>query len=433
MIPKGERSIRNIPMPPHHRRAPAQRDAPSDYQEPVDEEDFEEPVLPHKKRMHMNGGWFFWIAIGVLAVCATGGILLSTFFAGATVSVTPRTAVVSVPATMLAAANAPVGTLPYQVVSTSRAASTTVTASGSSQVSKAASGIITVYNAYSTNAQPLITNTRFEAPDGKIYRIKSAIVVPGAKAAADGTLTPGTVSVTAYADQPGTEYNRGQTQFTIPGFQGDPRYSKFYAQTAAMTGGFVGMQATVAPADLTAAQNALKQGLQNALQGITSSQLPKDFLPITGTLAISYGDIAQTPGDNNTVTFSQTATASIDVIHASDLAAAIAKQKVDGYNGEAVGFADSSVITIGLAGSSTPAQGNLELALSGSPTLVWQFDPNALKAALVGKDKGGFEQIVTSFAPAITCSKDTPCSASIRPFWSGTFPSNPAKITIVTK
>ncbi len=422
MIPKGERSIRNIPIP-SHRRALAQRE----------EEDFAEPVLPRKKRTSMNKNWFFWAAVGVLAVCAIGGILIATLFAGATVSVTPRTAAIAVPVTMLASSNAPVGTLPYQVVSTSRTASTTVAASGSSQVSKAASGVITIYNAYGTSAQTLIANTRFEAPDGKIYRIRIAVVVPGAKAAADGTLTPGTVSATAYADQPGADYNRGQTQFTIPGFKGDPRYNKFYAETAAMTGGFVGMQAAVAPADLTAAQNALTQGLQNALQDAASFQLPKDFLPISGTLAISYGDLIQTPGANNMVTLSQTGTASADIVRTSDLAAAVAKQKIDGYSGEAVDFVDTSAITVGLAGSSTPAEGSLELVLSGSPTLVWQFDPNALKAALVGKDKGAFEQIVTSFAPAITCSKDTPCSASIRPFWSGTFPSNPAKITIVTK
>jgi len=65
--------------------------------------------------------------------------------------------------------------------------------------------------------------------------------------------------------------------------------------------------------------------------------------------------------------------------------------------------------------------------------LVWQFDPNAFKEALVGKPKGQFEEIVTSFSPAIMCSPTTPCSAAIRPFWASKFPSNPDKITVVTK
>ena len=334
---------------------------------------------------------------------------------------------------MLAQVNAPVGVLPYQVVSASRTASTTVKASGSSQVSKSASGTITIYNDYGTSPQALVATTRFAAQNGNIYRIKTGVTVPGATKAADGTLTPGTVSATVYADAPGATYNLGQTQFTIPGFKGDPRYIKFYAQTSGITGGFVGAQATVAPADLTAAQTALEQGLKGALQQAASTEIPKQYLLIAGTFAVTFGDITQTPIDANTVALSETAAANGDTVRTSDLAAAIAKQVVTGYNGEAVDFADTSAITVGLQGSSTPSQGSLTLSLSGSPTLVWQFDPNALKAALVGKSKSAFEQIVGSFAPAITCSQATPCSAAIRPFWSSTFPTDVNKITVVTK
>ena len=113
------------------------------------------------------------------------------------------------------------------MVTTSRTASTTVKATGTEQVSQSASGVITIYNDYSTAPQTLITNTRFEAPDGNIYRIHQGVTVPGATASAGGALTPGTISVTAYADQPGASYNIGQTQFTIPGFKNDPSTASF--------------------------------------------------------------------------------------------------------------------------------------------------------------------------------------------------------------
>ena len=71
---------------------------------------------------------------------------MSTLFAGATVTVTPRSAVVTAPATMQAQVNAPAGTLPYQVITSSRTASTSVPATGTKQVSLAASGIMTIYN-----------------------------------------------------------------------------------------------------------------------------------------------------------------------------------------------------------------------------------------------------------------------------------------------
>jgi len=433
MIPKGERSIRNIPVPPNHRRPPVAAPPPEVEEDEQYEDILDEPVLPRKKIFRMKKNWFFWVALAVLVVCIIGGIALSVVFAGATVEVTPHSAVVAVPATMPAALNPQAGTLPYQVVSTSRTASTTVKATGSSQVSTTASGQITIYNNYSTAAQPLIAKTRFEAPNGNIYRIKNAITVPGAKAAADGSLTPGTVTATVYADAAGSTYNLGQAQLTIPGFKGDPRFTKFYAQTTGITGGFVGQQASISPADLTTAQTALKQGLQNALQNAAATQIPKEFLPIASTLAISYADIVQTPVDGGMVILSQTASATVDTVRATDLATAIAVQEVPGYKGEPVTFADTSAIIIAVAGGSDPSQPTIQLALSGSPKLVWQFDPATLTAALVGKKKGDFEQIVKSFAPAIQCDKDTPCTASIRPFWGSTFPSNPAKIKVVTQ
>src|SRR5665647_2383578 len=120
--PKGERSIRNIPISPNHRRAPVPASPPPGRQEEqVYEEDFTEPILPRKKSFNikriMKRNWFFWTAIGVILVCAVGGVLLSTLFAGATVTVTPHSAIVQVPATMQAAVNPSVGTLPYQIVS----------------------------------------------------------------------------------------------------------------------------------------------------------------------------------------------------------------------------------------------------------------------------------------------------------------------------
>ena len=420
MGPRGDRSIRNIPVPASHRRP---------HLDVYEEEGMEAP--PRRRRR--MGGWFLWAALIVVAVGAVGGVLLSTVFAGAAVSVTPKSATVTPPASLAAFANAPAGSLSYQVVTTSRSASTTVPATGSSQVSRAASGVITVYNGYSTASQRLIANTRFEAPDGKIYRIHASIVVPGAAKAADGTLTPGSTSATAYADSPGESYNRGATTFTIPGFQGDPRYNAFSAKTDGMTGGFIGMEPTVSSDDLAQAKTLLEQSLSGALNDAVATQIPKEYVAIPGSIQISYGAVTQTAGSGGNATLSQSATATADVLRLDDLAAAIAKQTVQDYNGEAVTFADPAALVITLATSSAAATGPLELRLSGSPTLLWQFDPDTLKQALLGKDKGQFETIIASFAPAIECTKESPCSASIRPFWSGSFPSNPDKITISTR
>lgn len=417
MNPRGDRSIRNIPVPAGHRHI-----------EPAVQYEEEEVEVRQPRRVKKPTGKrnrFLWLLVAVVIICGAAGFLLSTVFAGANISVTPRTATATPPDSIVASPNAPTGSLSYQVVSTSRSASTTVNANGTQHVSRAATGVLTIYNAYDSNTQRLIANTRFEAPDGKIYRIRDSVVVPGMSGA-----SPGTATVSAYADSPGADYNRGVSQFSIPGFKNDPRYTKFYAKTDQMSGGFVGDEVAVSPADLKAAQDLLKNGLEGALRTAAETQIPAEYLAIPGTLQISYNPATQTPADGGKAVVAQTAIATANIVKSSDLAAAIAKLTVEGYTGEAVNFVDSSQISIALATTTASANGPIQLKLSGTPVIQWQFDPNALKQALLGKSKNDFEKIVQSFAPAIQCTSDTPCKASIRPFWSSAFPSNPNKITV---
>lgn len=392
--------------------------------EPMYEEDYSAPERPRKQRRGFIGSRFFWILLSVVVICAAVGLLMSTLFAGATVTVSPRTATVTTPATMQAQLNAPAGSLPYQVINSTRTASTSVPASGTKQVSIAASGPMTIYNT-TTVGQDLVANTRFQTTDGKIYRVHADVSVPAAKGTA-----PGTVTVTVYADAPGADYNRtSETQFTIPGFKGTTKFDKFYAKAPALSGGLVGTQPAVADKDLATAQQALKQGLSDAMNQMLQNEVPKEFMVVPGTLVINYDAISQTPGENGTAILSQTANASANVLETRSLASAIAKQTVEGYTGEALTFADLSQISIALA-TSSKATNTLTLALSGTPKLVWQFDPNALQQALIGKPKSQFETILKTFAPAISCSTETPCQASIRPFWTSTFPNSAAKIEV---
>jgi hypothetical protein len=415
MLPPQGRSIRDIPVPPNHRRVRTSQ-----------EDEYEQ----HPPRRRRRGRGRFWIILlAVVIVCAAGGILLSTIFAGATVTVHARTASVTPPGTLTAQLNAPVGSLSYQPFSVSASATTTVAANGTQQVSIQASGVVTISNNYSTASQRLIANTRLEAPDGKIYRIHDSITVPGMSGGKAGTVT-----ATVYADSPGADYNKsGTTTFTIPGFQGEPQYTKFSAQSQGdISGGFVGAQPAVAAGDLATAQQQLQTQLDQAVRA-KANAIPDGYTAIPGSLNVTFSTVAQTPNGSNQANLSQTATASGDIVRTQDLANVIAEKEVQTYNGEAVGFDPSSTLNMMLASSSKPTDATLNLTLSGTAVLVWQFDPNALTQALIGKPKGQFETILQSFAPAIECSTDTPCSAAIRPFWQSSFPSDASKIKIVTK
>lgn len=420
MVPRNDRSIRKIPVPVGHRRPLVNIEEPFEQ----DSESYMQEERPRPRRRKSGRNRVFWfIAIGVVAVCATGGLLLSTLFAGASVTVYPRTQNITSPAHLIAQINAPVGTLPYVTMTVVRYATTTVTASGSKRVSRQASGTITIYNAAGSASQRLIANTRFAAPDGKIYRIHDSVTVPGGSTNADGTIAPGTISTMVYADSAGADYNRGETRFTIPGFKDDPRYTQFYAIAHSISNGFVGQEPAIAPADLSKAQAVMQQALDGAVRSAIATQIPEGFLPIPGTLKISYSSMTQTPVDATTASVSQSAIAFAGIVKASSLAAALAKQVVQGYKGEAVEFADASQVTM-VATSSTAAN-TIDIQLSGTPTLVWQYDAGALKQALIGKPKSTFQSIVQSFQPAISKAE-----AKVRPFWLSAFPNDPNKITL---
>lgn len=99
-----------------------------------------------------------------------------------------------------------------------------------------AQGIITIYNTYSEQSQPLVAKTRFLSEDGMLVRLVNAATVPGMK---DGE--PGTVQALVIADQPGEQGNIDPTRFSVPGFVGSPKENKFYGVSdRIMSGGGAG-------------------------------------------------------------------------------------------------------------------------------------------------------------------------------------------------
>lgn len=416
MTPRGDRSIRDIPVSSggHRRNTPPQR--------------FEGDVpVPRRRRGSRR---FLWITLGVIVVCVIAGLLLATLFEGATVTITPKMQSITPPANIVALPNAQGSSLGYQTITLAQSATTTVNASGTSRVSKAASGIVTISNTFSAAPQQLVTNTRFAAPDGKVYRIHSAVTIPGGKKNADGTFAAGTVTATVYADAAGPDYNRpNATAFTIPGFKGDAKYTKITAQSAAgaIGGGFVGDQPSISTADMQSAQLSLQKTLDASLRNAVGSQIPSGFMPVQGSLSVTYSDIAQSPGQGSSVNLSQTAHASMAMVDSASLASILAKLLVSGYGGEPVNFASPNPLILQVSTSTGNVNtGPLNILLQGNPTLVWQFDKHALAAALLGKDKKSFESVISTFAPAIEKAK-----ASIRPFWKQTFPTEESKLGVV--
>src|SRR3989344_498498 len=188
VVPERRKTIRNIPIPQRERAyAPEEGRRKNDRADKADavkrsaselEADYSAPPtrlnIPHGRRGRKRN---LWIALGVAVLILVFAVL--SMFNGATLAYTPRSAKLSFEEETYKAKKTGETDLIYSVVKLSGEKGVEVSVSGEEQVERKASGVIVVYNDASAEPQKLIENTRFESPSRKIYRIKSAISIPG--------------------------------------------------------------------------------------------------------------------------------------------------------------------------------------------------------------------------------------------------------------
>lgn len=430
ILPERRRSIRNIPIPTRRKTdkfttddvvRPSSSARPTEMREtesatPPKPASMREP-LPQKHRASMKKIWF-----STLAVVVVVAFLGMSYFSGATLAYTPKSAVLNFNNDVYSAAKSGEGELLYSVVKLSGDKGKSVSASGETQVSRKASGVIVVYNDTPTE-QKLIENTRFESTLGKVYRIQSAITIPAKKA------TPGTLEVTVYADQAGDTYNSAPTDFTVPGLKGTPRYTTIYARSkTAISGGFVGVEKSVSDADTLKARTELRTALSEELMMKAQAEVPVDFILFPSLSSVNFEDLPQTAGaDKNSATVNLRGNLYGIMFKKADLATKLASKKVTFNATDPVEFISYDGLKLSFSGTS-PADllslNKIGFKVEGSALLVWRTDEVALKTDLLGKKKSEAVNILKNY-PTISSADVT-----IRPFWKGSFPTVSEKVAI---
>jgi len=139
-----------------------------------------------------------------------------------------------------------------------------------------AEGTLRVYNEHSTSPQVLIATTRFVSADGKLFRTPIRVIIPGGYYEG-GKLVPGEIDISVVADQPGPEYNIAPTTFSIPGFAGTARYTKFYARSfQPMTGGAREEVFQITREDLKNAEDNLIKEAKERCKNILEEELQSE-------------------------------------------------------------------------------------------------------------------------------------------------------------
>lgn len=371
------------------------------------------PVAPKRVRR----GFPYGTAIVALLIVA-GSVTALFVFSGAKVEVTPKTFTASISSDFTATQGG--GDLPFEIVTVEKTGTKSVKAESTVTANDSAQGTITIYNTQSA-PQTLITNTRFESPEGLIFRIHAPVTVPAGSAE-----VPGTITATVYADQGGDKYNIPAASFTLPGLKGGKSFTQVYGKsTSAMTGGFSGSRPSVGEATRQEQKGPLESALKEELQKSLSAQMKSGYILIPSSVTTTFTPIPDTAGENGQVVIAEKGVMTAVIFPNEALAKAIAFKVVPMYAGEPVTLGNPDGLTFAPSASSTPASGKpYSFNLSGSTTLVWTIDTAKIGGAVAGKRRESAEAILMGF-PEIDKA-----ILILRPFFATTFPADPAKITI---
>ena len=383
---------------------------------------------PQKKTQKSRGAFISLFFLLLLIV----GFFVANYFTKATIDVIPVQKSVTIENNFVANKSGLNEGLEFQFMNLEVVKSKEVVSTVEQMVQKKSSGKVVVFNGYSSTPQRLIKNTRLETPDRKIFRINDSVVVPG-MTMVNGKTVPGSVEVTVFADAPGKEYNLGTTNFTVPGFKGDPRYSQFYAVSktdSPLSGGYSGTIKVPSEESISLAYTEVKNILKKDVIEKARAQIPPQMTAFPGSMIIKFEEV---PSDfsspESLAKVSVKATVSVFFFETTALNEAISKVSLPGEKGNRFSITEISSLDFTFV---EPVEKvvlqdleRINFRLNGNVHFVGQIDPEKIVSAIVGKKKSEFSSIVENIPNIAPGTK-----AIIRPMWKTSFPNETSRIVV---
>lgn len=333
-----------------------------------------------------------------------------------TITVSGKTSTVSTSTTPIV--------IPGELLVSRRTIEKTFTASGREAVTTRSAGTLTVVNTFNSTPQTLVANTRFESPEGKVFRLVERVTVPGTSTV-QGTVTPGRVSVRVVADEPGSTYNvASSTGWRIPGFQGTPKYVAFFAEAPLpMTGGASGERGAPTTAELAAARKEVGTALSEALEGELRITLDGSLTLIPGAtlFTLTRDEVHVTPSGENTFSVFQEGELRAFVFRAETVRSAIASRVRGTIPSE---FAvRTATIRYGTPTVDSAGQ-SLTVSVEGSMLFEPEMNESAVISTILGANEEKLKTVITSL-PGVERAR-----AALWPFWVTNVPNVARRVTI---
>jgi len=321
--------------------------------------------------------------------------------------------------------------IPGEILTEKKTTVATYKASGQKYVERKAHGTITIVNAYSSTPQPLVATTRFQAPDGRIFRLANQITVPGARVT-EGKIEPSSIDAAVVADKTGSEYNIGPVEkFTIPGFTGSDKFGGFYGLSRqAMSGGFIGTSTFPTDQDIAAAKEEAQKKIRDALMtSFTINTLPSTFAFVKGSEVYTIKEPAiNTETDENGM-FSAVVEGTLSVIafKPDDASSLLRENGLSTNNLDADRYEQKNQSAVYGKAMVDWAGGKMTLPVEYTTTFAYRIDADAIK-----KNSAGKKELELKTAILSTPGVDK-LTVSFWPFWVQSVPKKLSHISVVVE
>ena len=377
-----------------------------------------------KKKASYNLLWL----VALISVVALF-FAISFLFSNATVTVNPKIKDFVLNKTFTATKEESADGLSYDLVVLSGEEKKEVAAGEEKDYLEYAKGSVLIYNSFSSTTQTFSVDTRLLGSNGKIYKTGSKVTVPGL----GNNGLPGKISVDIYGEKVGEAYNSPPLDFTILGFKGTPKYTKFKVMSVGeIAGGLSGKSRQVSDADKTNAIKELADTLGAKLFTKAKNQIPKEFILLKDATYLNIDERTMTPSATpGNFTLDVRGTFNGILFNKEKLTREVVKAFSVGNtdtdvsntyvsNIETLSFSDSNLDSTNISNA-----GDITFTLTGSVKIVWQVNAEKLIGDLLGRNKKEFTQILAQY-PNIDSA-----DLQVKPVWQSSLPSKSQKIKII--
>lgn len=374
-----------------------------------------------KKKISQNALWLIAI-FSVIFLFFT----ISSLFTSATVTIFPKVKEFSINKKFTAIKESNANLLSYDLIILSGEESKEVSGGEEKEYQEYAKGKVIIYNAFNSIPQKLSKDTRLEGSNGKIYKTKTEVTVPGIK-----NNIPGKVEVDIYASEIGNEYNDKPIDFKIFGFKGTSKYNKFYARSVGnISGGLKGKSRQVDQIEKEKVLKELKESLSAKLFQKAKDQIPKDFILLNNAMYFNVDEENETqPNDQGNITFKIRGTFNGVIFNKQKLEKEIINLNLNKDENKDVYIPnlenlDFSGLEKGLLTLVDIKE--LDFNLSGNVKIVWRIDSDKIRNELLGSKKKEFNLLMEDYKDIIYNA-----SLTIKPVWEKNLPDKDNAIKIV--